>query len=192
MTVLEFGVGMSTIVMDDAVQINKEKYEDFVKKNLRKSNVFEVHSIDNSKKWIKKTLSQFKFQNTVTYFSKCRMGLFNEQICTYYDKIPTINPDFIYLDAPDQFTVLDNVNGWSTRFADSMPMSADILRIEHFLQPGTLIIVDGRTANARFLKTNLRRNWDHHHFELFDQHVFELNERPLGYINKKLLDFKNM
>ena len=32
MTVLEFGIGMSTIVMDDAIQINKEKYEDFVKK----------------------------------------------------------------------------------------------------------------------------------------------------------------
>ena len=34
-------------------------------------------------------------------------------------------------------------------------MSADILVFEHFLQPGTLIVVDGRAANARFLKTNL-------------------------------------
>ena len=29
-------------------------------------------------------------------------------------------------------------------------MAADILSIEHFLHPGTLIVIDGRTANARF------------------------------------------
>ena len=68
-----------------------------------------------------------------------------------------------------------------------MPMSADILRIENFLQPENLIVVDGRTANARFLKTNLRKNWDHHYFKLFDQDVFELNERPLGHINKNYI-----
>ena len=33
-------------------------------------------------------------------------------------------------------------------------MAADILAIEHFLVSGTLIVVDGRTANARFLKAN--------------------------------------
>jgi hypothetical protein len=84
-------------------------------------------------------------------------------------------------------TVLEDFNGWSTRFADSMPMSADILRIENFLQPENLIVVDGRTANARFLKTNLRKNWGHHYFKLFDQDVFELNERPLGHINKNYM-----
>ena len=31
-------------------------------------------------------------------------------------------------------------------------MSCDILKIEPFLIPGTIILIDGRTANANFLK----------------------------------------
>jgi hypothetical protein len=68
-------------------------------------------------------------------------------------------------------------------------MAGDILSIEHFLLPGTVIVVDGRTANARFLRTNLQRNWSYSYFEQYDQHVFELTEEPLGAINAKHLDF---
>jgi hypothetical protein len=55
--------------------------------------------------------------------------------------------------------------------------------------PGTLIVVDGRTANARFLKSNLQRDWTYYHSEAFDQHFFELTERPLGIYNKRQIDF---
>ena len=65
-----------------------------------------------------------------------------------------------------------------------MPMAADILLFEHFLVPGTLIVVDGRTANARFLHTNLQRNWRYDYVPEFDQHFFELRERPLGRFNQ--------
>ena len=68
-------------------------------------------------------------------------------------------------------------------------MSADILTIEHFLMPGTLIVTDGRTANARFLKSNLQRDLIYCHDESFDQHFFELSETPLGIYNKKQLEF---
>ena len=40
-----------------------------------------------------------------------------------------------------------------------MPMSCDILKIEYFLKPGTIIVVDGRTSNLRFLINNLQRKW---------------------------------
>jgi len=68
-------------------------------------------------------------------------------------------------------------------------MSADVLAIEHFLLPGTLIVVDGRTANARFLKTNLQRNWSYYYSKEYDQHYFELTEKPLGVYNKKQIDY---
>ena len=68
-------------------------------------------------------------------------------------------------------------------------MAADILSIEHFLLPGTLIVVDGRSANARFLKSNLQRKWSYSYCENFDQHFFELLEEPLGIYNKKQIDF---
>jgi hypothetical protein len=79
------------------------------------------------------------------------MGTFNDRVCTYYDFLPNVSPDFIYIDGPNQHGTLGDIGGISTRHKDRMPMSADILRMEHFLLPGTLIVVDGRTANARFL-----------------------------------------
>ena len=38
------------------------------------------------------------------------MTLFNGRICTQYKKLPLCNPDFIYLDGPDQFNVQKKVN----------------------------------------------------------------------------------
>jgi hypothetical protein len=117
------------------------------------------------------------------------MTTFNGRACTMYKKIPNICPDLIYLDAPDQFSVLGNVRGISTQSKDRLPMAADLLLLEPFLLPGTLIIVDGRTANARFLKHNFQRNWEYIHFENEDIHTFELVEAPLGKYNKKQLEF---
>jgi hypothetical protein len=70
-----------------------------------------------------------------------------------------------------------------------MPMSADILRFEFFLEPGTLILVDGRTQNARFLKAYLKRNWAYQHDPIGDIHYFELQENALGPYNKRKMDF---
>ena len=107
----------------------------------------------------------------------------------YYKNLPNICPDLIYLDGPDQFSPAGDVRGVNTRNPDRLPMSADILAIENFLLPGTLIVVDGRTANSRFLKANLQRNWYYHHSYKYDQHYFELLEKPLGIYNKKQIDF---
>jgi len=57
--------------------------------------------------------------------------------------------------------VLSDISGWSTYHKDMMPMSADVLRIGHFLAPWTIIVFDGRAANARFVKSNLQRGWSY-------------------------------
>ena len=188
-TILEFGVGKSSIVFDHALSVNKTAHESFVTSNMRRSNAFECHSVDNSKFYIKFLEKNHELTNTYLHYSKCRMGTFNGRICTYYDIVPNITPDLIYLDAPDQFGTFGNVRGISTRTADRLPMAADILSMEHFLLPGTLIVIDGRTANARFLKTNLQRNWKYSYYSEYDQHFFELIEEPLGELNKKQIDY---
>ena len=188
-TILEFGVGKSSIVFDHALKINQTKYSDFVSKNLRRSNAFECFSVDNSQKWID-TCKKNSQTNLVKYhYSKCIVSTFNDRICTYYKDLPNICPDLIYLDAPDQFSPIGEVRGLNTNHSDRFPMSADILAIEHFLLPGTLIVIDGRTANARFLKSNLQREWSYFHSQEFDQHFFELTEIPLGAFNKRQIDF---
>ena len=117
------------------------------------------------------------------------MGTFNGKACTYYDPLPNVSPDFIYLDGPDQFSPTGDIRGISTKHKDRMPMAADILVFEHFLTPGTLIVTDGRTANARFLKANLQRDWCYCHDIDSDQHYFELLEAPLGVYNQRQLEF---
>ncbi len=193
-TILEFGVGKSSSVFAHALLINKKKNKKFFLQNLRKTNLFEIHSVDNYKKWIsecRNNIEQKYFDEGISniHFSNLYTSEFNGKICTFYEKLPNISPDLIYLDGPDQFSALKDVRGISTRNQDRFPMSGDILAFEHFLHPGTLIIVDGRTANARFLRSNLQRKWCYSYSSKWDQHFFELLEDPLGKYNKANIDY---
>jgi hypothetical protein len=186
---LEYGVGYSSIVFADAI------FENSLKRpipKIRCSNLFELHSVDTSKEYINITRKRIpkRLSSIVNFhFSGVTMSEFNGRICTLFDKNPNISPDFIYVDGPDQYSPKGDVRGISTRHTDGMPMIADILTIEHFLCPGTLIVIDGRTANARFIKSNLQRNWSYLYIEDFDQHFFELLETPLGEHNKRKIDY---
>ena len=188
-TILEFGIGKSTLVFENALQINKGLHKNYVANNLRRSNPFECHSVDNNKKWIDFVKKNSKTDNVIYHKSKCRISTFNGRICTYFDPLPNVCPDLIYLDGPDQFSPEGDIRGVNTNHSDRLPMSADILAIEHFLLPGTLIVVDGRTANARFLLSNFQRKWSYWHSFDFDQHFFELKEEPLGIFNKRQIDY---
>ena len=62
-------------------------------------------------------------------------------------------------------------------------------RIESFLKPGTIIIIDGRTSNYRFLLNNLQRNWVAIENFKHDQYFLILDERPLGRLNREQIKF---
>ena len=193
-TILEFGVGKSSMIFAHALSTNKLKNEKFVKNNLRKNNLFQVHSIDNYQEWInecRKNIDKKYFEEGISnlHFTNLLTSEFCGRVCTFYEELPNISPELIYLDGPDQFSAKGAIRGISTRNPDRFPMSGDILSIEHFLHPGTLIIVDGRTANARFLKCNLQRNWSYLYSSKWDQHFFELLEEPLGIYNKRMIDY---
>lgn len=190
MTVLEFGTGWSTLVMANAIKYNINKYSKDIK-NLRLNNAGQIHAVDNEKKWNKvtkaKTMEYSKYVKL--HYSEAKMDNFNGRICTSFKTLPKINPDFIYLDGPDQFNINGNQNGINLNHKDLMPMSSDILKIENFLKPGTIIVSDGRAANSRFLRVNLQRGWKYGYNKINDQHVFYLNEKPLGKLNQKQLNF---
>ncbi len=190
-TILEFGVGKSTLIFDDALKKNYKEFNKTIvkEKMIRRSNMFECHTVDDQAKWINNIKKNFKTKKVIFHKTNVKMTTFAGRRCTLYDKLPKISPDFIYLDGPARFSARGNVKGWTTNFSDGVPMAADILSIEHFLMPGTLIVVDGRTANARFLKSNLQRDWIYTHDDKFDQHFFELCEKPLGIYNKRQIEF---
>lgn len=191
-TILEFGVGKSTLILAHALAANKAQHGEFVAQNLRRANAFEIHSVDVMQKYIDATRKSLPHDlRNIAHFhqSDVSMAEFMGRICTLYDKLPNICPDLIYLDAPDQFAPKNPIRGITTAHADRLPMSADILAIEHFLLPGTLIVIDGRTANARFLKANFQRNWHYQYDVAGDVHTFELVEQPLGKYNKAQIEY---
>ena len=115
--------------------------------------------------------------------SKVNITKYNGKICTEYNFVPTVSPDFIYLDGPEQYSIVGSINGFNMNHKDITPMTSDILKIEYFLIPGTIIVVDGRGANARFLKNNFQRNWIYIFIKKHDEHVFILDEKPYGKID---------
>lgn len=192
LTVLEFGSGKSTTVIADALLRNKVKYEAFVEKNIRRKHAFELHSVEDDGKWIAETKRSIpEALSAVVHLHECGVHIseFCGRMCSYYNNIPNVLPDLIYLDGPSQFAPKGSLRGLTTADVDRVPMAADILAFEHFLAPGTLVIVDGRTANARFLKCNLQRDWAYQFSPEMDQHFFEMREPPLGKYNQAHLDF---
>ena len=117
------------------------------------------------------------------------MTTFESRICNQYKKLPLCNPDFIYLDGPDLFKIKKDINGISARHKDMMPMNCDILKFENYFTPGTIIVCDGRAANAIFLKNYFKRKWKYIFDQKNDQHIFWLVDTPLGPYNKLQLEF---
>lgn len=194
-TVLEIGCGWSSVIIRKALEENKKKYSNKIK-NLRRQDHFRCVSLDNEKKWIlntKKLLKYYKinYKQNDFFFSKCEMTEIKGKYATRFKRFPLINPDFIYLDGPDQFNIKGKIRNFTVSHKDMMPMVSDILSIEYFLTPGTIILVDGRTANSHFLKDNLRRKWVYKHLRNLDLNIFYLNEKPLGKYNKRQLKFYN-
>ena len=199
-TLFEFGSGWSTLIFSLALKELKNKYSKEVHL-LRRNNPFELFVMENDKKYLNITKNRIikfnkylKIKNPIKInysFSNVEMTYFNNIICTQYKRLPLCNPDFIYLDGPDQFNVKKDINGISTRHKDMMPMVCDILKFEYFYTPGTIIVCDGRGANAKFLKDNFKRNWKYLNNLKSDQHIFWLNDPILGKYNKLQLEFYN-
>ena len=201
-TIFEFGSGWSTLIFSLALKEVRDKFsKDGEVKSLRRNNPFELFVIENEKKYLKITRDRIqKFNKYLNikdpiqinyHFSDVEMTTFNDRICTQYKKLPLCNPDFIYLDGPDQPNVKKDINGISTRHKDMMAMVCDILKFEYFYTPGTIIVCDGRAANAKFLKDNFKRNWKYLNNIKTDQHIFWLNDLVLGKYNKLQLEFYN-
>lgn len=168
--ILEFGVGWSTIVMLDAIK--------------KLGGTSKLYSIDASKEWIKKTeklIPEELKQFIIFHQSNVHITTINGQLCSVYDSLPDIVPDFIYLDGPDPKDVKGDINGLSFKCDKRTVISGDVILMESTLLPNSFILVDGRTNNARFLKRMLLRNWNVNWDAEGDVTTFELDEEPLKY-----------
>ena len=183
--VLEFGSGFSTLVFAHAMQYLRVDNLNWAKLNTRLDNPFKVYSIEESSKFAKITMSRLDDYKEIVdiHISDVNLTEINGRFVTLYETLPNVFPDFIYLDGPSQYATEDSIAGFSISKKFRMPMAADLLRIEYFLEPGAIILVDGRSANAAMLKNNFQRNWKYLHDSVGDFHLFELQDKFLGKLN---------
>ncbi len=181
LTVLEFGCGYSTFVIDKALDVNRGRWDALDNKpEVRNKNMFLHFSVDTDFSWCKEILS--KQRTVILRHSSCRCGIYNGQMCHYYDSLPNIVPDFIYIDGPDPKQIKNDGGFWS-ECPERTPMSADLLSLEPTLIPGTIVLIDGRTNNARFLQRSLKRLWSFYRNNEEDYTIMRLEEERLGKIN---------
>lgn len=147
---LEFGIGFSTIVLAHAVKLNGSG---------------KVYSVDADDRWIsnlKRKLPTELAPLVEIIHSPVSVATQNNELCSLYELLPDIVPDFIYLDGPSPTDVKGSVRGLSFQPANGQirqPVAADILLYESTLKTGATIVVDSRYMNVHFLRRNLRRSW---------------------------------
>lgn len=143
-----------------------------------------IISIETLEIWQKNTLDKLKETDLNDFaninLTKVLIGEYNGQLCHFYEELPNIVPDFIYLDGPDPLTVEGSINGLPFRNKKRTVMSGDILKYESTLLPGFFMIIDGRTNNARFLQRMLTRKYNIKYHSTADVTTFELKESRLG------------
>lgn len=191
---LEIGSGYSTAALAYVMSQSESALagHDFPNRNDRS---FVVESLDESEDYIAVTRERLPAQlaeRVRFHHSTVTLTKVHDRYATLYDTFPNCLPDMIYLDGPSQLAASNTVNGFTLRGTFRMPMSADILLIEHFLEPGCVILVDGRTANARFLMANFQRHWLYHHDTEGDVHLMMMNEPPLGSVNRRKLQARGI
>ena len=192
-TVMELGVGFSTIIIADALKKNKADWEQLSPTpKIRNRFMFQCFSVDTSEKWMqisKERLPEELLQFVHFQHSRVEIGTHNGQLCHFYKNLPGIVPDFIYLDGPDPKAVEGSINGMTFQCSERTVMSGDLLLMEPILLPGTFVLIDGRTNNARFLKNNLKRDYKIEWDREGDVTTIELIEERLGKYNLLGSDF---
>lgn len=149
-TILEFGVGFSTLVLAHAVGENGH-----------------VWSVDASEHWIENTrrkIPEGLAGRVSLIHSPCRAQALGGALCHAYDRLPNIIPDMIYLDAPNPEHIEGSVQGLTFHGEEvgKRPICAmDPLRYESTLsvKRRPFMVVDGRWDNCDFLRARLTRNW---------------------------------
>lgn len=184
-SILEIGAGWSTAVLALALEEN----EDPGGYTARHPAPWTLHTIDASKEWgklaVKRVPKHLRDRVALTV-SEVEPYEHAGQSCHRFVDWPACAPDLIYLDGPDP----DQAPGVRGQADDGhgLPMSADLLAVEHHLWPGTTVIVDGRTANARFLAANFRRRWQTWEDPFGDRTWMRLDEPPLGPVSVEHLE----
>jgi hypothetical protein len=192
-SILEIGSGWSTLVLAKALAENLESFGKEYLTEVRFPNPFKLLTIDASKQWQEIAIERLPLELrplVIPIVSEPILSEHNGILSHKYDKFPNFIADLIYLDGPDHDQVKGNIRGFQYNENFLPPMAADLLAVEPFMWPETFVVTDGRGANATFLRTNFKRNWQVIHDRFGDRTLFRLDEIPFGSISEQHIDFR--
>jgi hypothetical protein len=185
-SIMEFGSGWSTLVLALALHENAASFgADY---DVRHPNPFRLLSVDASAEYSALSVGRLPVElrdHVDAHVSTVRLVEWQGQLATLFDDLPTFVADLIYVDGPEPGQVSGAVDGLELSDPHGLPMSADLLRLEPLLWPETTVVIDGRTANARFLRGRLRRSWDHLRDPYGDRSTLFLDETAFGEISAR-------
>ena len=189
---LQFGAGYETAILADAMRLLSEHFGEWAATLTPERPVFRIYSVEESAARAdvaRARLSAALSEHVDLSVSAVQLGEHDLRPVTLYDMLPDVTPDLIYLGGPAPGAAEGAFNGLSLTAPGRQPMSADLLRMEFLIEPGALIMIDGRGANARLLRAYLRRPWSYAYEAAADAHFFELNDDPPDPQNRIKLDF---
>lgn len=192
-SILEIGGGWSTLAFALAIDENKKSFGSPYLKRVRHPNPFKILSLDASLEWSEVAKRRLVDTDSsivdfrVSSSSIIEFGGSGGPVCSLIDSLPYFAADLVYLDGPDSDQVSGEIRSHTFVQPHSVPMSADLLALEPHFWPGSYIMTDGRFANAQFLRTHFRRNWEFLSDPFADRCIFRLAEPELGPVNREHL-----
>lgn len=195
LNVLELGSGQSTKLIAHALKQNFLNYKDDVQL-IRRSNPFTLITVESEPKYAKLVMEAIDDLNLSRFVEMYEVGAtqttFDEQICGSYKSLPPVCPDLIYIDGPMPMSYENSESQYlSMNHPEVTNITCDLLMIESILLPGTVVVFDGMTNNARFNRRNLKREWQVVEDLESDMTVMVLDEPPLGIHHVRQLAFQN-
>jgi hypothetical protein len=194
-SIMEFGSGYSTLIFAAALHQNRLAFGDKYLEYCVHPNPFTILTVDASSQFLDFSLQRIPIElRYLIYPHKSEVEFFEfggagGQIVNRWTNLPNFTPDIIYIDGPDPEQIKNSLFGLQAN-SFSLPMSADILAREFFLWSETLIVLDGRGANAEFLRHNLKRKWQYLKDNIGDRHIFRLESEPWGHFSNQHISFK--
>jgi hypothetical protein len=192
-SILEYGTGWSTYAMAIGLYENFQDFGSEHMSSVRHPNPFMYMNIDSHRKYQEIAINRLPsdIRNLISLNTAIsRLTTLDGAICHKYDFVPNFAADLIYLDGPDHDDVIGEIDGFKYKNTFTQPMGIDLLMIEPFLWPEAIIVSDGRTANARFLASRFKREWEVMLDPFGERTIFRLSENPLGVVSLKHINFR--
>lgn len=176
----------------EGVILKKKFYNknQFLKK-IFQTNLFKNYTIDSERKYIvifkkisyKEKIFNIKFKKILWKYK-----IHKNLLVAFGENLPSIIPDFIYVDGPNPNKVINQSRKFS-KIKDFPIIINDILLFENFLNKGCIIVIEGRAHNASYLLRELKRSWKYKYYKAIDTHVLKLKENVVGVLGRKLTNY---